>query len=253
MAYSQDFLDFEEFEGTASPSDKAVLLVPFSSEMYQNKEGEYIGNASKMNYEQSVNYFRQSLDSAIIEAMKDSCKVISLLTSYTQGTSNDLAEIHSASNYYMTDRPVALEKNKKRNDLFNRFKMPKKKDKELEELKAENPGEIVSRKEDLSKKFINVRFSEEDLINKMSLKYGVKYFAFITEFDPVADYSNPYAVAEKRYTRTIKAHFSIFDSEGKFIYGNYETINFTAEEDKIDKICKANLPILAKKIARKIP
>lgn len=250
--FAQDFVDFEEFDGAATV-EKAVLLVPFSSEKYQNREGEYIGRASDMNYEQSVNYFRQSLDSAIISAMKDSCRVISLLTSFTQGTSNDLAEIHSASSYYMADRPVALENEKKQNDLFNRFKLPRKKDKELEELKQENPGEVVSKKEDLSKKFLNVRFSEQDYINSMSMKYGVKYFVFITEFDLVADYSNPYAVAEKNYTRTIKAHFAIFNSEGKFIYGNYETIEFTAKEDNIERICEENLPALAKKIARKIP
>lgn len=244
--------DFVELETTTSSDKKTVLIIPFNSEMYQNKEGEFIGKASNMNYEQSVNYFKQSLDSALLKAMKDSCRAISLLNSYTQGISTDLIEVHTASNYYMSDRPAALE-SKKSNELFNKFNFKKKKNKDLEELEQKHQGEVVSVREDLSKKFMNVRFSEKDVINNLTLKYGAKYLVFITEFDLVADYSNPYTVADKTYTRTIKVHYTIFSSEGKFIYGNYETVEFPASNDNISDICTNNLPIVVKKIARKIP
>lgn len=248
---AQDFdLDMDK-PITSGIIGKSVLIVPYSSDMYNNQESRYIVEASKINYEQSINYFKASLDSAIVTSLKDSCKVISMLTNFTQSTSSDLEKIHSAASYKMVDRPAPVE-SKKKYDLFNP-KFAKKKTSGSAPKNGIHNGEVVSTREDLSKKYMTVSFQDQDFINAMTLKYGVKYLMFITQFEILGDYSNPYTVAQKNYDRTIKAHYCIFDNTGKFIDGDYITHTFTAQEDKIVAICNDNFPHVAKKLVRKIP
>jgi hypothetical protein len=236
---------------TSSIIGKSVLIVPFNSDMYNNQESRYIVEASQIHYEQSVNYFKSSLDSALVKALSDSCKVISMLTTFTQSTASDLEKIHSASKYKMIDRPVPIVEPKRKTNLFS--------DKSRNSSSAQpqksgiHNGEIVSVREDMSKKFMSVSFDDEEFINSMTIKYGAKYILFITQFDIKGDYSDPYKVAQKSYDRIMNAHYCIFDNTGKFIDGNYIEHRFTAKEDNIYKICLNNFPQLASEIVKKIP
>ena len=100
---------------------------------------------------------------------------------------------------------------------------------------------------------MNVKFEDIALINTMTVKYGVSYIVFINEFDITGDFSDPYKVSDKSYNRTATVHYSIFRSDGQFIYGDYVTVDFPARESVAARICAEYLPEIAKKIGRRIP
>ena len=230
-------------------SQKSVLLVPFNPNMYNNQAcGDMIKQSGK-SYDQVLLSLQNGLDSCIISACKDSLKIVSLLNNYAQNASGDLELIHGASDYYFTDRPnlVASKKNK---NLFSDLQ----KDKKSKDSKSNNieQGEINTKKEDLSNKFMNVRFQDIDFIHSMTTKYGVNYLVFITQFEILGDYSNPYKVGDNSYNNMIKVHYTIFKSDGLFKTGDYISASYPAKEASPGKICKNTLPEVARQISRQI-
>jgi len=218
----------------AQNGGKSFLLVPFDQKMYNNQESTDMVKRSGLNYEDVLRYFQRGLDSSIVSTLRDSMKVVDMLNGFTQSVSSDLELIHGASIYYMTDRPNMITKNKKKNGLFQNSNTP-------------TPSS------NLSTKFMTVKFEDVALINKMTVKYGVSYMVFITEFDITGDFSNPYTVSDRSYKRTATVHFAIFRSDGVFSNGDYVTVEFPAMESIPAKICAKFLPEIAKKIGRRIP
>jgi hypothetical protein len=235
----------------AQSGNKSFLLVPFYQKMYNNQESTDMIKKSGLNYDDVLRYFQRGLDSSIVSTLRDSMKVVDMLNGFTQSVSSDLELIHGASIYFMTDRPNLITKNKKHNSLFKEDNTP------TPTKKAENKnvrnGEIVRTREDLSGKFMSVKFEDISLINKMTVKYQVSYLVFITEFDITGDFSNPYTVSDKSYKRTATIHFAIFRSDGTFVNGDYVTVDFPAMESIPAKICAKEFPEIAKKIGRRIP
>ena len=235
----------------AQSGNKSYLLVPFYQKMYNNQESTDMIKKSGLNYDDVLRYFQRGLDSSIVSTLRDSMKVIDMLNGFTQSVSSDLELIHGASIYFMTDRPNFITKNKKHNGLFKEDNTPTP-TKKTENKNMRN-GEIVRTREDLSGKFMSVKFEDISLINKMTVKYAVSYLVFITEFDITGDFSNPYTVADKSYKRTATIHFAIFRSDGTFVNGDYVTVDFPAMESIPAKICAKEFPEIAKKIGRRIP
>lgn len=235
----------------AQEVSKSFLLVPFYQRMYNNQESTDMVKRSNLSYDDVLRYFQRGLDSAIVSTLSDSMKVVDMLNGFTQSISSDLELIHGASIYYMTDRPTLVTKNKKKNGLFKESNTPAPAKKE--ENKNVRNGEITTSRDDLSGKFMNVKFEDIALINQMTMKYGVSYMVFLTEFDITGDFSNQYRVADKSYMRTATIHFAIFRSDGVFINGDYVKVDFPAMQSIPAKICKTYMPEIAKQIGRRIP
>ena len=235
----------------AQSGSKSFLLIPFNQKMYNNQESTDMIKRSGLNYDDVLRYFQRGLDSSIVGTLRDSMKVVDMLNGYTQSVSSDLELIHGASEYFMTERPNVVTKNKKKNGLFKESNTP------APTKKAENKnmrnGEIATTREDLSTKFMSVKFEDIALINKMTVKYAVSNIVFITEFDITGDFSNPYIVSDKSYKRTATVHFAIFRSDGTFVNGDYVTVEFPAMESIPAKIYAKFMPEIAKKIGRRIP
>jgi len=235
----------------AQNGNKSFLLVPFYQKMYNNQESSDMVKQSKLNYDEVLRYFQRGLDSCIVSTLRDSMKIVDMLNGFTQSVSSDLELIHGASIYSMTERPNLVSKNKKKNGLFSESNLPQP-NKKAENKNIHN-GEITTTREDLSNKFMSVKFEDIALVNQMTVKYAVSYLVFITEFDITGDFSNPYTVSDKSYLRTAKVHFAIFRSDGTFVNGDYVTVDFPAMESIPAKICAKFLPEIAKKIGRRIP
>lgn len=237
----------------SSPAGRTTIVVPFNPQLYNNQDSRMMCEKSEMTYGQLGNYVRTSFDSALTSYLKDSINVVNLISNTTTGTSSDVEKIYSVSKYSYTDRPEPLEKKTKydmmRSKIPARFKKPTPEEKK----NGIKNGEVVSHKVDNSNRFMNVQFEDQEFINSVIMKYGAKYFLFINQFEILGDYSDPYKVAEKTYTRTIKVHYSIFSADGNFITGDFATGEFFAYENDIEEIAKKHFTPIAKKIARKIP
>lgn len=249
--FAQDFIDFETFDQTdaVAPKGSSVLIIPFSSNMYNNQESKYIVEKSGLEYEQTINYFKSSLDSSIFNALDDSCKVVSMLTGFIAGTTSDLEKLHGNAHYYLAD--IKLLSSKEKDAMF--MKNDQNSNNVTERNKYIQNGEVVSVKTSSKNQYIAVKFDDQALVNAIAMKYGAKYLLFVNQFDILGDFSDPYRVAEKTYNRVIKVHYSLFTNTGTFLEGNVVEYTFPAYEDNIIAICNTNLPQIAKIIAKQIP
>ncbi|MFW5852350.1 MAG: hypothetical protein ACOCWB_09005 [Bacteroidota bacterium] len=231
---------------------KSVMLVPFDSKLFNNQESEVMLEDSDMTYEQSIQFFTTSLDEYLTRAVKDTMRIHSLLRTYTTDAYSDIDIVHQQSDYVLTERPQSISE-KKDLSAFQNAKSRFKKRKKLSPHIAPPDGEIVSDKEDNNNKFLSVKFVDSQVFIDLIQNYNVDYVVFITQFEILGDYSDPYAVAQQSYFRTIRVHYAIFDKSGKFVYGDYETNLFSASHNNISEVCSQNFPEIARKIMRRVP
>lgn len=218
-------------------AQKNVLIIPFDTKMFNNQESQNICEYSGVSYDKSVEKFRNDLDLQIYAALKDSMAVSSLLRSYTTDASSDMQIVHENSQYYF-DEGKSQDINKPGKIKLN------------ENITI---GEITSIKTDNSKKLVAVKIKDPQLYSDLIQNYKAQFVVYITQFELLGDYSNPYTVADKSYERIIKVHYVIYNAMGKFVSGAIATTTFSAKVNDIDQICDQYLPAIAKQIARKIP
>ncbi len=219
-------------------AQKNVLIIPFDAKMYNNQESEKICKYSGVTYDKSIEKIRTDLDNHIYSALKDSMSVSSLLRTYTTDASTDMEVVHNNATYALCNKEDAdINKHKK--------------------ASGQNPniigGEIVSTTTDNSNKLVSVKLQDQQLFTDLIQSYQAQYIVYLTQFELLGDFSNPYTVADNSYQRTIKVHYVIFNSLGKFVSGDIATMQFSAKVNDLDQICDQYLPVVAKQIARKIP
>lgn len=218
-------------------AQKNVLIIPFDTKMFNNQEAQKICEYSGVTYDRSVEKFRSDLDLQIYAALKDSMTVSSLLRSYTTDASSDMQVVHENSQYYFDEG--------KNQDINKPAKVRQNENVSI--------GELTSTKTDNSGKLVTVKIPDPELYNDLIQNYKAQYVVYITQFELLADFSNPYTVADNSYQRTIKVHYVIFNAMGKFVSGEIATTTFSAKVNDIDQICDQYLSVIAKQIARKIP
>ncbi len=235
-----------------SPASRTTIVVPFNPQMYNVEDSRKICETSGMEYHQMSNFIRETFDSALNAQMRDSINVVRLISNTTSGAANDLETIYNITKYQFTDRPKVME-DKSKFGMLRDQKMAKSKPASNSKINGIHNGEIVTQREDNTNRFMNVQFDDAEFIQSVIQKYGAKYFLFITQFDIISDFSNPFLVGEMKYPRTIKVHYSIFSADGTFITGDFESLQFFAYENNIKEITSIYFPEIAKKIARKMP
>lgn len=218
---------------------KNILIIPFDAKMYNNQESKAICEYSGVSYDKSIEKIRTDLDMHIYSALKDSMNVSSMLRTYTTDASTDMEVVHDNSVYYQSDKVVDdIDKPSKKSGAPNSSIIA---------------GEVVSVVTDNSEKLMNVKFQDPQLFRDLIQSYQAQYIVYLTQFELLGNYSDPYAVAENTYLRAIKVHYVIYNSLGKFVYGNIATTTFSAKVNDLDQICDQYLPRIAKQIARRIP
>lgn len=221
-------------------AQKSILIIPFDAKMFNNQEAEKICEYSEISYDKSIEKIRGDLDMHIYSALKDSMKVSSLLRSYTTDASTDMEVVHDNATYYFSDN----------NENESIIKPTKKNFATNQNITA---GELTSIASDNSNKIVNVKLQDPQLFYDLIQSYQAQYIVYLTQFELLGDFSNPYTVADNSYQRTIRVHYVIYNSLGKYVDGGIATTNFSAKVNDIDQICDQYLPRIAKTIARHIP
>ncbi len=236
----------------ASPTGRTTIVVPFNPQLYNVEDSRTICESSDMEYHLMSSFVRETFDSVLNAQLRDSINVVRLIANTTSGNANDLETIYNISKYQYTDRPKAME-DKSKFSMLRDQKPAKTKPAPSAKGNGIYNGQVVTQREDNTNRFMNVQFDDAEFIQSVIQKYSAKYFLFITQFDIISDYSNPYLVGQKTYPRTIKVHYAIFSADGTFLHGDFETAVFPANENNIKEICGKYFPEIAKKIARKLP
>lgn len=226
---------------------KEILMIPFKLEMYMNDADIYLAEESDKNFYQVRNFIRLRLDQILTETLSKKHNVTSLGSSSTMGVDEDLYMIYGASGFFYAD--TSNTKKDKLNAKFNKLKASLKNKNQTTGMQRSQIGSPIT---DISDKFLNVRFSDKEVIMNTSRKYQNEIYLLINQFEIKGDYSDPYKVANKSYDRKIIVHYSIYNKRGMFIYGNMVIQKFPAMENNVEEIAEKYFPQIARTILQKL-
>jgi hypothetical protein len=101
-------------------------------------------------------------------------------------------------------------------------------------------------KKDLN--YINVGIYDEMLIPDFTKKYNADYLIFINELDIKTHFDDCLNLALKIYRRDLKVHYSIFDKNGKQVYGDVAVSHFESNANDVDEIIQKNFPSISQQV-----
>lgn len=233
--------------------NKTVLVIPFSPRLYYNDADKDIAKQTGKTFEQIMNAFRIGYDFSLIKSLNDTCSAISILSGYTISNNEDIEDIYSNS-VYIFENAMGFDKKKPNGYVHSHLMMSDKKaEKDLKKAKKHNGGEVVSPVKDVTNKFMHVKFDKASFIPELSKKYKADYVLFINQFEIIGNYLNPYKTGSNTNNMLIKVHYSLYSSQGKYLFGSFAGSEYPSTITDINKISSQYFFIVNSQIINNIP
>lgn len=221
---SQEYLDFNSSQ---ADNQKRVLLVPFDPRIYLNDATAIIAAKDGDSYDEILEYFRYQFNLQLYDAMMDSCTIISLFSDNTRQDKEDIDGLYSIISYELVKAMSNNSENqdKEKKGYFARKREEEQQRKRIEEISQYNTkvvdGEIVGKRQPTHDMYLNIVFHQPEVLTEIANRRDVDYFLFINQFEIKGNYGDPYLSGNSKSERTIKVHFSIYNSQGKLIHGSF--------------------------------
>lgn len=252
---AQEFLDFTK----SSAQQKRVLLVPFDPRIYLNDATAIMLRNDKSKPDELMQYFRYQFNLQLYNALIDSCSVVSLFTDNTRVDQEDINNLYSLISYElvlaMENAPEKIEENKKKS-YFVRKKEEKEKERRLEETKDYNAklhkGEIVSKRQTSQDMSLNIVFHQTQVLEEIAKRRNIDLFLFINQFEIHGNYGDPYLSGNAKAERSLKVHFSIFNTKGQMIHTSFGLTKFPFDLDDKQTLVELYFPELIRQIIHNI-
>lgn len=254
MSYGQEYLDFN----SRYNRQKRVLLVPFDERIYFNDATAEIAKRDGLTHDEIMEYFRYQLSLYITNALIDSCEVVDLLKDNTREAEADISGLYTTMSYELRLAELEL-------DTENMGALAKKRAEKLEEarrkqreeeMKAARPGiqngELVGRKQQTDDMYLHIIIGQPEVLKEIASRRKVDYFLFINQFDIKTDYRDPYISGQRNLQRLMRVHFSIYNTNGEFVSGNYASTKVPYYEDSKERIVNQYFPEIMRQILKKL-
>ena len=254
MSYGQEFLDFN----SRYNRQKRVLLVPFDERIYFNDATAEIAKRDGLTHDEIMEYFRYQLSLYITNALIDSCEVVDLLKDNTREAEADIFGLYTTMSYELRLAEFELETEnmgalaKKRAEKLEEARRKQRE----EEMKAARPGiqngELVGRKQQTDDMYLHIIIGQPEVLKEIASRRKVDYFLFINQFDIKTDYRDPYISGQRNLQRLMRVHFSIYNTNGEFVSGNYASTRVPYYEDSKERIVNQYFPEIMRQILKKL-
>ncbi len=235
----------------------SVLIIPFEPRLYISDIDNQIAVKNEMNYQDIKAKFRAALDQNLFITLKPYFTPLSFYTLQEEEARMELSYIYNSIGYKYEVLEVEEEEEPKGKKLLNKFKKSKRSgDPELDSGIDEyteagiNNGQVVSQV-DNREKYMKTVISNDELLATLNKKYQAEYYIFINELDIKRGMESQYVNSSKVEDRTIKVHYTIFNSKEEVSSGAIITM-LDGNENDINKIIKAQFGVIAEKIVNKI-
>lgn len=254
MSYGQESLDFT----SRYNRQKRVLLVPFDERIYFNDATAEIAKRDGLTHDEIMEYFRYQLSLYLTNSLIDSCEVVDLLKDNTREAEADISGLYTTMSYELRLAEFELDTenmNALARKRAEKLEEARRKQRE-EEMKNARPGiqngELVGRKQQTDDMYLHIIIGQPDVLKEIATRRNVDYFLFINQFDIKTDYRDPYLSGQRNVQRLMRVHFSIYNTEGEFISGNFASTKVPIYEDDKNRIVTQYFPDIMRQILKKI-
>lgn len=254
MAYGQEYLDFNGRYNR----QKRVLVVPFDERIYFNDATAEIAKRDGLTHDEIMEYFRYQLNLQLVNSLIDSCEVVDLFKDNTREDEADISGLYTTMSYELRLAEFEL-------DTENMGALARKRAEKLEEarrkqreeeMKNARPGiqngELVGRKQQTDDMYLHIIIGQPEVLKEIASRRKVDYFLFVNQFDIKTDYRDPYISGQRNVQRLMRVHFSIYNSNGEFVSGNYASTKVPYYEDSKERIVNQYFPEIMRQILKKL-
>ncbi len=243
---------YAQFDVDVSPerSKQRILILPFDPSIYVNDASMMWSDASDMSHDEIRDALREELNRRLHLGMIDSCESVDLLTSYTKEARNDLLGLYTTVRYElrraMPDTPEEKEEDK--GFLGGIFK-PKEKEYTDTVVKARRQnGEIQGHRYSTHDKYLHVMFDNPDFIPELCRRRDLDKVLFVNQLEIVGNYGDPYMSGNAGATRIMKVHYSLYDYNGRLLYGGFAASEIPFHLDDIQDVMETYFPPIVRQI-----
>lgn len=254
MAYGQEFLDFN----SRYNRQKRVLVVPFDERIYFNDATADIARRDGLTHDEIMEYFRYQLNLQLVNSLIDSCEVVDLFKNNTREDEADITGLYTTMSYELRLAEFDLETEnmgiiaRKRAEKLEEARRKQRE----EEMKNARPGmqngELVGRRQNTDDLYLHIVIGQPEVLKEIASRRNVDFFLFINQFDIKTDYRDPYLSGQRNVQRLMRVHFSIYNTDGEFISGNYASTKVPIYEDDKERIVNQYFPEIMRQILKKI-
>lgn len=224
-----------------------VYVIPFQNELFNCMFAQQIMNENEVEFDELRTLIKEALMKNLTRALSDSLTALSY-TKMPENTQkqNDFATANTMT-YVYRELPAGDQKEEKKS-LKKRLKKKKEKKKKQEGTYIQD-GQIVSERSK-AEKFMDVEFKNDDLLFFLKDIHKTKFIITINQFDmSIPPNAGQLQIQHGKFQREVRAHYSIFDTEGKHIHGGIAVVSFPPNENNLKIINENVLAELAEGLA----
>lgn len=204
----------------------SVLIIPYKPAMHLSDADTDLSQGSEMEMPKMRETFRRGMIKALNRDFAEVFDTRMQSNDFVRGDNRDLDLLYH-SIYYESDSVYPLKYPK---HFTVKDSLPKKK--ETSKAKKEV-------------KYINAGLHDKMLISDLSKKYNSDYIIFLNEIDIETHFEDCLNLALKIYRRDLKVHYTIFDKNGKQVYGDVAISHFASNSNDVNEIIEKNFPAIS--------
>ena len=233
-----------------------VLLVPYDPRLYSSGIDASIAQETGLSYHQIKSRMRHGLTMSMVGSSTTVLPTVSLFDSEDDQVAKDLGYVYNSIGYQYTEVPVESTQEEAEPETGARRlvgKFTRLTQREPEEDRYIG-GEEEAPYADEPERYMNTTIHNPNLLNYLATQYEADVFLFINQLDITSEVGNDsYSYARQANKRKIKVHFTIFDLQGKQLYGGTSVVYFPAKVNDLNGIIKGYFPSAADIIAGHLP
>ncbi len=222
---------FTIYSKAGSPDSSAttpvsVLVIPYNPSMHLSDADMDISEGSEMEMPQMRATLRQGLIKQLNKNFEELYDVKGMSNDFVMDDNKDVNAIYH-SVYYERDSVYPL-------------KYPKRF--AIKDTVPQKKGSVKLKPES---QYINTGIYDQSLIPDLSEKHNADYIIFLNEIDIHTHFDDCINLALKIYRRDLKVHYTIFDKNGKQVYGDVAVSHFGSNSNDVNDIMSKNFPGIA--------
>ncbi len=214
---------------------QSILLIPYDPHYYLSDADRDIASATKMNPEAFRKTFRTEADRNVYRALIRQASCISMLQDTSQELFEDVANVMSKTGFAY-DKPTIKEKIPLKDRIIKTDPNKNAYDSRTSTQYLNDNSEV---------KYMKAVISQPDLLHHLAHKYGFNLIVFVTQFEIKTNYASCLDIANQIYKREVMLHFTIYDSSGNLVAGNFAKTYFPSNENNANAIIGKCFPQLA--------
>ena len=212
-----------------------LLILPFNPEMYlSDAEHDIMQQTNKTPVEYRA-YFRRVLDLKIAAEIEQLIPCVNLVQDTSLTAKKDIERFYYQAGYQYKN-PVGLKVSRPDEEET------KEKSKQKSYSQQDAPKYLTTKGDS---KYFACDISDTSFFKNLAKRYDTDLILTINQFEIKTNYNSCMDIANKIYKRELLIHYSLMDSNGKLLAGNFAIAFFPSNTNRPEDIVERTFPKLA--------